>query len=194
MPSRDRVRQLVDRVGDELPPMMTELGYSRSTCILHTRVATTAIRHFGVRARPLACRLMVCNQAYVDLRTELGRPPAPDEYTAEAHTVGIGYGSDGPGYDAHVVTVVEDRYVLDLTLDQASRPQRGIVLEPVYFEVSKAFLAGDENKGLAINDAYVVYGAVPEDKGFLSVPDWTEPMRLRSARLNPTAKLIAAVA
>jgi hypothetical protein len=41
-------------------------------------------------------------------------------------SLGIGYGKspDSRGYDGHVVALIEGRYIMDLTLDQASGRRR----------------------------------------------------------------------
>jgi hypothetical protein len=89
------------------------------------------------------------------------------------HSIGYGQNPEDTGYDAHVVTVVERRFLLDLTLDQANRPQHSIELRPGYFLLPDGFLAGDEGAPMVLNGTYIRYTAVPDDRGFLTTPDWT---------------------
>lgn len=184
---------LLNRLCNEVPPITANMGYTRRTCILHTRVAVDTLRTLGVRARPLACRLMVLNAAYAKRANELQRMLDPSEMRAEEHSMGIGFGrSELPGYDGHVVAVVDERYILDLTLDQCDRPQYGINLRPGHFAATPAFLAGDEPHRFEYGGSYVQYVAVPADKGFLRVADWMEVPRIR--HLNPTPRVLAALA
>lgn len=184
---------LLNRMCAAIPPITAGMGYARRTCILHTRVAVDTLRAFNIRARPLACRLMVLNAAYARRSNQLGRMLDPDEMLPEEHSIGIGFGrGEMPGYDAHVVAVVDERYILDLTLDQASRPQREISLRPGHFPAPREFLSGAEPFVFDAPDGTRVhYAAVPDDRGFLRVPDWAELPRINAR--NPTPRVLEAL-
>lgn len=175
-----QIERLLARMVVEIPAELTRLGYSRETCILHARYAVDSLRALGLRARPLAARVMIGNAEWYAIAAELGCWPQREQWTPEAWCLGIGFGRDPrqtrPGYDAHVIAVVNERWALDLTIDQANRPQHGIELTPHYWPVVPAFLRGDQpaqfRVGDGIGDAYVHYDAMPEDRGFLNVPDW----------------------
>jgi hypothetical protein len=172
-----QIERVLDRMVVEIPAELTRMGYTRRTCILHTRYAVDALRELGVRTRPLTTRVMVGNAEWRRLASELGRWPLADEWTEETWCIGVGYGPDPreerPGYDGHVIAVVNDRWALDLTIDQASRPQHGIELSPHHWPVTPAFLRGDQPDVFRTEDgSVVVYDAMPDDKGFLTVPDW----------------------
>jgi len=159
-----------------IPTMLTTAGLGRGTCILHTRIATLLARKAGVRARPLTCALTVANAEWLALAEELDRMPDVEEWRGGEWALGIGQGKapGQKGYDGHVVVVVEDRWVLDLTLDQANRPQHGIEVRPGYFRVERDWLRGGRRIAFRRNGAFIQYEARPEDRGFLAVPDWTE--------------------
>jgi hypothetical protein len=169
------VTAFLERLCEEVPAAMTAHGLARRTCIAHTRVAPIVARQAGYRAEPLACQLVVLNGKAFARATELGRELTADEYQDGdgMWSLGIGYGqSPGTkGYDAHVVTIVERKYVLDLTLDQATRPQHDIHLRPGWFPMPDGFMAGDSAPGV-VNGSFVRYTAMPEDRKFLTVPDW----------------------
>jgi hypothetical protein len=83
----------------------------------------------------------------------------------------MGQGLGDGGYDAHVVAVIERRWLLDLTLDQCNRPERGSP-RPGYFYLPDGLLSGDEPAAMLLNDSFVRYTALPEDRRLLTVPDW----------------------
>jgi hypothetical protein len=171
-----QIERVLERMVTEIPAEMTRLGYTRRTCILHTRYAVDALRLLGVRARPLSTRVMIGNAEWRRIAGELHRWPNHDEWTPEVWCLGIGYGADPreehPGYNAHVIAVVNERWALDLTIDQANRPKHGIELTPHYWPVTPAFLRGDEPTQFRFHGSYIHYDAMPEDRGFLLVPDW----------------------
>jgi hypothetical protein len=194
--SDTRLRSLLEAMCRAVPEEMTELGYRRrDTCILSTRIATIVLRDQGIRARPLACQLMAGNAEWARVSAEFleryGRWPTQREWTDGMWSVGIGYGTDPraarPGYDGHLIAVVEERYGLDLTLDQASRPAKGFTTQPSYFQTPPEFLRGDTALPLIIGDAYLRYDPTPEERSFLRAPDWTEVQRY--GRLLPTQRI-----
>jgi hypothetical protein len=172
-----QIERILEHMVAEVPAELTRMGFNRKTCILHTRYAVDALRSVGVRARPLAARVTIGNASWAQLGAQLGHWPEREDWTDETWCVGIGYGPDPrderPGYDAHVFTVVNERWGLDLTLDQASRPQHNIDLSPHYWRTTPKFLSGDEPAAFFNSDgSVVVYDAMPEDRGFLLAPDW----------------------
>jgi hypothetical protein len=170
------VTGFLERLCDVIPPIMTAHGLTRRTCIAHTRLATIVARQAGIRAEPLACKLVILNdQAFVRAQ-ELGRELAADDYEDGMWSLGIGYGQDPEqkGYDGHVVTVIERRWVLDLTLDQADRPQHNIHLRPGWFALPERFLSGEEGATGILDGTFLRYTAMPDDRGFLTVPDWVK--------------------
>jgi hypothetical protein len=147
----------VARLVRELPAELTRMGYARKTCILHTRYAVDALRILGVRARPMAARVMVGNAEWRRIAQEVGHWPQHIEWTPETWCLAI----------------ADERWGVDLTIDQASRPQHGINLSPHYWPVTPAFLRGEEPAQFLVNgESHVHYDAMPADRGFLLVPDW----------------------
>jgi hypothetical protein len=195
--TRRQTERLLEQLVDTIPEQMTKAGYNRDSCILHTRIAVDVLRQLGVRARPLAARVTAGNASWTALCKQLNRYPLPDEWSDETWCLGIGFGADPrkerPGYDGHVIAVVNERWGLDLTLDQASRPAKGMRFAPHYWRVTPEFLRGDAIDALATTDgSIVVYQALPEERGFLTVPDWTLARKV-GASINPTPGIVAAL-
>lgn len=194
MSKDERTQAVMNRLLTVMPPIMREIGFSQRTCILQTRIATVVLGELGFRVRPLACTLVAGNAAWAKLMDELGRMPTAEEWSDRDDVWCLGItpdGCDGPGYNGHVIAVVEERYGLDLTIDQADRPKYGMRFTPHHFAASPAFLAGDEPAVFTHEGSWVRYEAMPGEKGFLRAADWTEPVKTggRAARVNPLPRV-----
>jgi hypothetical protein len=191
------IEQLLKRMVHEVPAQLTAMGYGRDTCILHTRVAVDTLRSFGVRARGLAAQVMIGNSVWADDCRRLNRLPASSaEWSEHSWCLGIGFGADPrkerPGYDGHVIAVVNDRYGLDLTIDQAARPQHDIDLRPHFWKLAPGFAAGDAQEAFVVTGgSVVIYRPMPEDRAFLTAPDWL--MAPKAGTVNPTPGVIEAL-
>lgn len=173
MAKRPGTDAIVRALGFIQRPIQAE--YGPSACILATRVAVDVLRAHGVRVQPVAVHVEVFNPAYVE-HIERGEHEAietdPRCWSAQLGFTGEEQGDDR--VDMHVVAVVEDRLLLDLTLDQCSRPEHDVVLTPGIFEGLSPEFARGEPKSYPVHGCSVVYEAHPEEKGFLASPYWTE--------------------
>src|SRR5262249_19675878 len=96
-----------------------------------------------------------------------------------------GGGDPEPGrWPGHVGVVVWEGVLIDLTLPQASRPQRGIVLTPTAVQVGPGFLGGSDHRIVTMNGAELYYRARPEDRSFMRSPDWIDRQRHRDVVRN----------
>jgi hypothetical protein len=79
-----------------------------------------------------------------------------------------------------LVAIVSDSYLLDLSLDQASRPQKGIHIYPGGLAIPEDFCSGEaawrEQQGCLI-----VYKALPKNKNFVASANWLQPHQTRRA-------------
>lgn len=152
--------------------------FRRDSCIASTRVATEVLRHFGVRAYPLAVTAMVFNAPFAArLRIDLfPRDAAETRHWAEEDgtwSVGIGFGRGGPGsWTRHLVAIAERRWLVDLSLDQADRPEHGIALRPLAHPVAEDFLRGLAPLTLEVGSVLVQYDADPRERSFEHARDW----------------------
>jgi hypothetical protein len=163
-----------------------------NTCILTARVALEILKHYKVRARVVPLKIAVFNEKMVERIGREGRPPKDEEESArwatEDGSWGLGIGHSGlvmeNRYDGHLAVLVHydvddpeiGGLLMDLAIQQASRPQRGIVLEPLIATVPANFTAG-EHFMASCNGCVVKYDYFPESTLWTEAPDWRDPDR-----------------
>jgi hypothetical protein len=157
--------------------------FRKDSCIASVKVACEVLAHHHLIAEPLVVRVMVFNPAFV-ARIESGADfPESGEIVRQwfeedgSWTLGIGYGERQPNsWPGHLVAVLrEQRLMIDLSLDQACRPEKGIDLVPSVFDVQDTFLSGEETLVQEINGSVVKYNAFPDDRSYRISPNWTNP-------------------
>jgi hypothetical protein len=140
--------------------------YAADCCIAATRITCDVLQHFGIEASPVPTKIVVQNPKLA-ARTIRERgvqlPLRPGEYS-----VGIGYGlpthkQGRIGYNGHLVTFTKE-FLIDLTIDQANRPQHNINLHPV---IERAALP----TVIQINGCLIQYKA-SDDYTFTEASDW----------------------
>jgi hypothetical protein len=159
------------------------------TCILTVRALLDVCSYFGVPARALAARVQVYNAAMAAVVRAHGLEPPRDvldrALAAGAWSVAVGYPPQPPAPPApwygHLVAVVGDDLLVDPSLDQASRPQKGIAVPvPVLFRADPGGLSGRRATPLVGPDGtLVLYDALPDERGHRRTPDWTDEVRRR---------------
>lgn len=183
--------RVIRRLAEAAPPVLARY-YRPDCCIAATRVAVDALARFGLEAAPAPTDVVILNPP---LRARLDGGVAPEDRAEPqrlagldgAGSVGIGFGA-GPGegfdprtgYDGHLVAVCQG-HLIDLTLPQASRPDREVRLSPVAQafgpEAAGRFAAG-ERVWLDVNGCAVGYRRKPEAVGYRTSPDWARRRNL----------------
>lgn len=160
-----------------------------STCILSTRVGFEVLRHFGVPKRAIAVSVGVFNRPLVERIGSEGRFPRDEEmekWFKQDGSWGLGIGRTGSveagRFDGHMALLVfpnqDDEsggVLIDLALQQNSRPKKKITLEPMVGTVPKDFLKG-ETFITSMNDCVVRYDRLDSDQWQLA-PDWRDKER-----------------
>jgi len=184
MTPEDRAR-VIDALPAALRDVTDEAGFRRDICVLAAWVGQQVLRSYGISARAHAVRAVILNrQMREHVGDDLDRLFEP--WTAEleeeldrrgAWSVLLGWEgrqradrprTPGRRFPGHVIleTRNPDR-LIDPTLDQAARPERGMPLEPAALEVPrdqlKRFGRGDGVAAFEDEDSGVltVYGVVP---------------------------------
>lgn len=141
--------------------------YNADSCIASTRVACDVMRRLGYKAEPMSVQVTVCNPAMVRKMKEIGRYPTWEEFdkwTAEDGAWNVQIGGRFPnevGWVCHLVAIINDQVLVDLSLDQASRPHRQMELRPYATTVTEAFLKG-ENLVREVGDMVLIYKKTDE--------------------------------
>lgn len=169
--------------------------YPPDSCINAACIAQRVFDVLGMKSQPLTVQVDVMNPPLVRFlnrfHAEHKRQPSEQEWTDAAaaikggHIIGLGYAqSPIPGqpyternrWAGHLVTILEGRVLIDITLDQADRPGSGIVLKPVVQEVLPAFLVGSgwlpTIHGRGDQTSMAVYKARPLDNTYRSAGAW----------------------
>ena len=158
--------------------------FREDSCINSTRVLLEVFRTLGLEAAPFAVRTRIFSKAFVDRAAREGRFPSTQEETHEwtsqpgVWSVGIGYFHAGMPPDAWLGHLVlrAGPHLLDATISQASRPEKGIELPQmlVVENVPEDFWRGLLNITTVGADGCVVqYEPQPRYNGYMTTPGWS---------------------
>lgn len=199
-----QVERALDALVEGVPALLESKGFNRDVCVLATRLACLALGEVGFKASALPTRFDGYSPTYVQGVKDgtIGEGAQPPREVLErlreqgAWTVKIGHPEnegvarpDGRrGYNAHLVTLVERRYVLDLTIGQASRPAKRMFFTPHWFRATPEFMAG-EPVVFESDGSMGTYIRI-ENNTYTVAPDWTligrsDPLVQAVARLVP---------
>jgi hypothetical protein len=167
---------------DEMPRR-----YRPDCCIAAARVLIDVLAELHVKARPLSVSIDVFNRPFIE-RAEAeggGLPETTEEYqrwVAECGawwlTLGHAASEAEPGkWPGHVVVVAWESILVDLSLPQGSRPQRGIRLVPLAIRVKPDDLDGVGRRVVEVNGCELHYRGRPDDRSYQTAPDWQDRRR-----------------
>jgi hypothetical protein len=154
-------------------------------CIAAVRLTQAILAGFDLEVTPLPVQVAIFNAAFVR-RIERGESwPASAEESRRwadedgAWTIGIGGGPPRPGHwPGHLVAMIggTPQLLCDLTLPQANRPARQIILPALLHSVP----APPNGPGVAwwgttINGATVMYYTDPANQSYRTSHDWAIP-------------------
>ena len=154
--------------------------YSRDSCIASTRILIELLEAQRAPARALVVRCAVLNRAAHEMMRRGTPEPGSEEWLAAGGWgLGIGYpGEQLPGrWVGHLVAILEERVLVDLSLDQANRPARGIELAPLIAQVDAKFLRGRRPIMGDFGETFVRYEADPNNRSYEVSRDWHMPER-----------------
>jgi hypothetical protein len=187
-------------------PLLLE-RYGPDSCLESARFVAEAGALAGVPVREVPCRAMILNAPLWKWTLANGRLPRDRAETERlhaaigAHSIGIGYGQrltgpDGkrvadyaaPGrYDGHLVALLAGAWLVDLALDQASRPAQGMPLRPLARRVGPAFAAGLDV--VLVVDGTAVRYEPSGDRRYLEAGGWARPAKVAELRALAAAFL-----
>jgi hypothetical protein len=161
---------LVEQVAPQVP-RPSDGGH----CILASKAAIEFLGRAGVSAEPTVAEVSARNgELYEALLA--GRQPGADAYEIAIRSNGIMHGFNG-----HLVAIAQQRYLVDLSIDQLNRPGKGVVVVPFWAELPSserdAILAGHEEFGLLFQvdktTTWLSYRMHPDRKDYAELPIWS---------------------
>lgn len=153
-------------VKQSLRPLILEY-FSRDSCVATARIVIDTLDYFGIVARPLAVEAIIFNgeaRAIIQSGSSLAElyqvmASIPLSRRGGPWTLGLGLNDDPKVAAGHVVVHVPSvSELLDLSIDQASRPQKGLVLSPMAIPLAGSAFADDPSATVALE--------VPQPDGF----------------------------
>lgn len=163
------------------PALLLEMGqvvrreilksYARDSCIATVAATVQALRQLHVSAFALTVDLTIVNRPLYETAERLGQYPeiGSPEYPEGGY--GLAFRAQ-EGEVSHVVAIAERTYLLDFSLDQASRPEYGIELAPIVIPVQEPFLRGRGHLAYRYGDTFLYYHARPQDRTFERSANW----------------------
>lgn len=148
--------------------------YTADPCIATVAATLETMRSLSIRAYPLAVEVAIVNRPLYEWAETHGRFPAADsdEYPPDGYGIGIGPVETNGVQTGHLVAIAERKFMLDFSLDQASRPEYGIKLHPLVIPIQEPFLRGRAHVVYRYGDAYLYYTAKPGERWFEQSPNW----------------------
>jgi hypothetical protein len=166
--------------------------FRADSCIASTAVGVDVLTQLGIVAEPLPVRTLIFNTPFANRLSDKNftNYDQVENWTKEdgSYSVGIGFGVQQPNkWAGHLVVLIEKQFVLDLSIDQANRPQYNIILEPFCVEIDEKFLSGSP-KVFKLKECIVRMDVLTNNDYILS-PDWIFSNR-RKQIVNSTLKII----
>lgn len=160
------------------PLMLRGVGtqaFKRDSCIAACRIGSQALHHFNVQARVIGVAYIALNAAYVKQVSDEKRVPENiDELSDESHSMAIGLDWNDTDNVGHFALACGPRLLVDLAIDQMSRPQKGITLsEPLVATMPAGWQSSGERYWTHKPEYSFAINAEPTNKNFLRSRDWT---------------------
>ena len=146
--------------------------YRQDSCIAATRVTIEVCRYFGIAARPEPVRVSAWTPAAWANREALAGVPL-GQWPPDAWAVGITGGEHKPGrWNGHLVAVAGE-WLLDASLDQLSRPARGLTLRAAAFTLPDGWDRTEpDTMHIAESSGAVILYAPLGDDAWRRSPNW----------------------
>ncbi len=174
----------------EVRRMILDSGALASSCICCTKVLCQLGENLGLDVQPLVVETAIYNPVFTEFIEKNGLDPSDEEMREMGEKGGrfVVLGArdvrepSGPNsWPGHLIALMRAKgkppTVIDLSIDQANRPKKDILItEPVIFGVPVGFAKGTfVAQGIAGTEAgkiCFVYRAFPNDTSYEASPDW----------------------
>jgi len=161
--------------------MLNEVGYE--SCILTSKLISELFRRLGITCMPITLGVDAFNKAAWE-RVQRGEKVSdhtdPED---DAYVCRIPHDPERHSEEAlqgHLAVVVRNRYLVDASIDQLSRPARDLYIEPVILTFGtdedsvtfEDFIGGEAAHCLLPNGGALIYHPHPEDLEYQSGVDF----------------------
>jgi hypothetical protein len=183
-----KAERIIQRIGDVVRPAMLT-RFRPDCCVATARALTRTFERVGVAAEPVPVTVAVFSPGFFDALKREGAPKWGDRTAVVewcnrtgVYSVGAGPGAVPGlnGFNGHVVVRVPRlSIILDGSIDQMNRPERGIVLPPAFalrLGRREAEFVRREPVSVPLGACYVCYQRI-DDFSFQNGPDWRETSR-----------------
>jgi len=203
MEDRDRRQEevIIAAATDTIRPLVLEY-FAADSCVATVRVTLDTLSYFGIIAKPMPVQVVILNSEAVCqlkqgvtlemLHEEMQRRTPEEE--GGAWSVGLGVTSDPHNPGRHLAAWVPSfNLCLDYSLDQASRPHKGLTLSPAAFGIDPLEYLMEEHRisaGYSFRTTLrqpVPYG--PAELQYQTTDDWFRgsPNWRRTSTIHPGA-------
>ncbi len=179
-PSFDVVRFMAAFPGVVRGHMHTR--YLANSCLAATRIGQMVLRAYGINSGPIAVTTWLMTVPYSELADRLGRFPTEDDgpFPDDVNCVVLGDASlkaTPDNWNGHLALFIGGAVLCDLSIDQANRPQFGIVVRPAVLAVGRDFPEGKFAFRARCGGVVGMWQARPGNTGYRSAPDWADLKR-----------------
>jgi len=156
-----------------------------ASCVVSTWITVEVFQKLGYAASAREVVASVGNATYVALWRQFGPPKTADELdrwaALGAFVIGVGHDQMLGGIGGHLVCTIDDRVLIDASLDQASQPSQGIVIPPVVsFPIDPRGLHKGIIRDLG-DQLFIEYVDRPVIADYRGSPDWGQTPEARDA-------------
>lgn len=162
--------------------------YDFDSCVTNCKIALKVLNKFNIECFEVSVQVTAVNSVFRDFLIEHKRWPGTPEVKEliekGAYSVGIGFNSPDKQWIGHLVCVAKDEekncfYLIDLSIDQASRPKHGIPIKPLAWPIEEKFTQEEDLVviDLAQNEDLIsslFYYSKLKNLGYKESPNWND--------------------
>lgn len=162
------------------------VGWLKADCIRNAKMAIALLERFSIPAREISVRLFIANPtltAYLQKHKKTVGDLSYEETKAitSAHILMMGRRKNAPTLEhgiwhGHLPVIVQEKYLLDMTLDAARETFSDMILPPMVLELTKeAIQKIDECYAFVVscNQCQLLYQVDPENQEYKKTEAWT---------------------
>lgn len=141
--SQSREGAIIAAATEAIRPLVLE-SFATDSCIATVRITLDTLSYFGILAKPMAVQVIILNSeaaqqlahgvTFERLSEEMQRIARDEEGGPWVVGLGVALDADTPG--RHLAAWIPSlNLCLDYSIDQASRPHKGLALSPIAFKI-----------------------------------------------------------